>query len=522
MSHKKIIITVAAGVLLMVQNPDTNISISSAQAETIRATKRTRVMSRPGERSRVITRVSSGRQMTVLARRGRWVKVRVNGRTGWVTRSSAVRTRNARTAVRRTRSRPFVQGRSKKRRGWRSSAPKDRVGADAVNEETLDDEDFEEDEDRKVTRKRKARKKRRALRRRKKVKVRESRRVARRKMAADDDDEEEEDDDKSDKADTLPSVIVSVEEAKLFRKPSSRSKRVVTVEEGDTLEMVKKSRSGRWMLVRDEDGESGWIRSDEVKAAMFTYPKTLKRVGASLGYTSFGSQFASDGAGEFSNYNITTAAAALNLRADYLHDYSKEYLLGLEATYNGLRASPGVRVTNAAGEVADIAFTRHAANLTAKAGYKLNNKSGMVFFARAGYYYAMTDVNEVQDLDKNIARLPSEVLQGITVGASIEAPKFGDKIGIRLSVDALYPNGKLEQTVGLEDGAVSKVFAMWGTGHVIYQWKPDMTLEGIYRYSMVKAEFTGQAMDSQRLHQAENSARKDIGHTVMIGVGKKF
>lgn|GEM_PF-1903933 len=511
MAHKKTIITVAAGILLLVHSPEFKLQISTAQAETIRATQQTRVMSRPGERSRVITRVSSGRKMVVLARRGRWIKVRVNGRTGWVTRTSVVRTRNARTARRRTRRRPFVQGRSK-RRGWSGNAPKDRVGADAVDEETLSDDDFDDPPKRR-------RPKRRA--RRKKVKVRESRRVARRSF-----DEEEEalprDEPKAEKKPVLPSVVVSVEESRLYRKPSSRSRRVLTVEQGDKLSMVKKSRSGRWMLVRDSDGESGWIRSDDVQAATYKYPKTLKRIGASIGYTSWASQFASDGTGEFSNYNISTAAAALNLRAEYLQNYSKDYLLGVEGNYNGLRASPGIRVTNAAGDVADIAFTRHAVNLTAKAGYKLNNKMGAVVFARAGYYYAMTEIHDGENLDVNIARLPSEVLQGITVGASVEAPQFSDKVGVRISIDALYPNGKLEQTSGLEDGAVSKVFAAWATGHVIYQWKPNMTLEGIYRYSYTKAEFEGAAMDSERLSGATQAARKDVGHTIMIGLGKKF
>lgn len=514
MAHKKLIITVAAGVLLLVQNPESFTSISTANAETIRATGQTRVMSRPGEGSRVITRVSSGRKMTVLARQGRWIKVRVNGRTGWITRTASVQTVNARATVRRNRRRPFVQGRTTKRRGWSGSAPRDRVGADATNEETLDDEELDEEEAPKA-RKVAARKRTR----RAKVKVKESRRVARR---ASDDEEEEERSEKKRDSDTLSNVVVSVAEAKLFQKPNSRSRRVLTVEEGAKLSVVRKSRSGNWMLVRDVDGESGWIRSDEVKGDAYTYPKSLRRGGARLGYTSFGSQFASDGLGEFANYTITTAAANLSVGGDWLYNYSKDYILGVEGSYTGLRASPGVRVANAAGEVADIAFTRHAVQVSGKAGYNMNNKSGMVIFARAGYHYAMTDIHDGQDLVKNLARLPSEVLQGITVGASVEVPKAGEKVGIRLSVDALYPNGKLEQTAGLEDGAVSKVFAAWATGHVIYQWKPDMTLEGIYQYSYTKAEFEGRAMESQRLHQAETAARKDVGHTVMIGVGKTF
>jgi hypothetical protein len=198
------------------------------------------------------------------------------------------------------------------------------------------------------------------------------------------------------------------------------------------------------------------------------------------------------------------------------------YLLGVEATYNGVRASPGVRVETAAG-ANDIAFTRHALNFIGKVGYKLNNPSyaprqtGMVVFARVGYVYAITDIHPGTDFTKNIARLPSETLQGFTVGANIEAPKFGDKVGIHVSVDALYPSGKLTQTP--EDGTSSELFAVWATGHVNYQWKPNLTLEWIYRFSYIKSQFEGA---SQRLNGGNKARRMDIGHTVMFGLGKKF
>src|SRR5262245_58656653 len=103
------------------------LAAAPARAETVETRQAGEVYAAPGESSRVVTRVRAGDAMTVLARSGRWLKVRVNGRTGWVTRS--VVASETREDVRTTRRRPFVEGRST-RRSVRGAAPSDRVGAD--------------------------------------------------------------------------------------------------------------------------------------------------------------------------------------------------------------------------------------------------------------------------------------------------------------------------------------------------------------------------------------------------------
>src|ERR1041385_8567209 len=58
-----------------------------ADAEKVKTNQSTKVFARPGEQAKVLLTVKSGQNMTLLAKDGRWLKVRVNGRTGYVPRS---------------------------------------------------------------------------------------------------------------------------------------------------------------------------------------------------------------------------------------------------------------------------------------------------------------------------------------------------------------------------------------------------------------------------------------------------
>jgi hypothetical protein len=121
----------------------------------------------------------------------------------------------------------------------------------------------------------------------------------------------------------------------------------------------------------------------------------------------------------------------------------------------------------------------------------------------------------------NIARLPSENLSGFTLGGRVDAPRLTETIGANLQ-GAYLLNGAREQTVGLEDGQQSSVKAMWATGQLVYQWKPDMKLVGAYRYYYSKTEFAGAAAGSMRTHNATQAQRADAVHTVSVGLGKSF
>src|SRR2546421_9734628 len=86
-----------------------------ADAEKVKTNQSTKLYSRAGEQSPVILKLKSGQTMTVLAKDGRWIKVRVSGRTGWVPRSKIDMPEDDEEIARNTRRRPFVDGRGTKR-----------------------------------------------------------------------------------------------------------------------------------------------------------------------------------------------------------------------------------------------------------------------------------------------------------------------------------------------------------------------------------------------------------------------
>jgi hypothetical protein len=121
-----------------------------ADAEKVRTNQSTNVLARPGEQAKVLLTVKSGQNMTLLNQEGRWLKVRVQGRTGFVPRSK-VDMADSGGIARNTRRRPFVDGRGKRRGFGGDSAPDDRVGADALGDTGSsggdDEADDEEEED---------------------------------------------------------------------------------------------------------------------------------------------------------------------------------------------------------------------------------------------------------------------------------------------------------------------------------------------------------------------------------------
>src|SRR5512140_1131327 len=102
------------------------------RAEKVKTNQSTKLYSRAGEQAPVVLKVKSGQTMTLLAKDGRWLKVRVSGRTGWVPRSKVDLQDGDDEIARNTRRRPFVDGRGTKRGFGGEGGPDDRIGADAT------------------------------------------------------------------------------------------------------------------------------------------------------------------------------------------------------------------------------------------------------------------------------------------------------------------------------------------------------------------------------------------------------
>src|ERR1043165_7302459 len=110
-----------------------------AQAEKVKTNQSTKLYSRAGEQSPVVLKLKSGQSMTVLAKDGRWIKVRVSGRTGWIPRSKVDMPNDDEEIARNTRRRPFVDGRGTKRGFGGEGGPEDRIGAAATGAGDDDD-----------------------------------------------------------------------------------------------------------------------------------------------------------------------------------------------------------------------------------------------------------------------------------------------------------------------------------------------------------------------------------------------
>lgn len=502
------------------------VGVATAEADDKRleAKRAADVYATPGEQSRVVTRVRAGKVLVVLQRKGRWIKVRVSGKTGWITRSNTASLELSEPAPRKKRARAFVKGRSKERGFRQRRAPSDRVGAEVTDKEMfLDDEDEGDARSR--------RERRRAAKLRRRAQARE--------MGRDIEDEplEEEEDDFDDEevADEDPlaqepadepeedTVLVKVAEAELHERRSTRSDTVSVAAKGARLYVIE--REGDWIMVETEDGDSGWVRAKSVgddDGPGYQYEKFAKSASASLGYAAMGQSFASNGTDQ-ANYSLGSALAVISLGGDVLYDYSKKYLIGGDIRYRLGYASPGIRFVDPnTADAVDIGFKTHTIDLGARGGYKLSKKNGMAAFGRLGYHYERFGINNVENFEQNLARLPSEILQGVTIGASLEVPRLTKKLSGQVGIDALALFASRKQTVGLEDGDVSKTFALWGAALVEYLWKPNMVIRGGYQYSYAKTSWAGAAEGSMRPHQATSAQRTDGTHLITVGLGRSF
>lgn len=540
-----LMLVAAGGVLVALALADTTVGGRMARAETVEAKRSAEVFASPGEQSRVVTHVRAGKKMVVLSHKNRWLKVRVNGRTGWITRTNTVTPVLTEGAPRRVRHRPFVEGRSTRRGARGRRAPGDRVGADATDEGFID-EDGGDDATLRHEREVAERKRHRAM----------ARDRAREERADRDEDRDEgdegdeggedragdrddgEDLDRSDDGGDVDSddggddtdadshhddrqTVVVASATHLYQDADSKSERLDRAQEGDKLFVVQ--RDGSWIKVENEGGEVGWVRASDVEATGYHYAKLSKRVSAQLGLSSMSQSFTSDSADATANYTLGSSAVVIGLGGEATYDYSAKYLLGADLHYHLMYASPGIHYTDPGTmQSVNIGFKDHVIDLGGRAGYKLSDKTGMAAYGRLGFHYEHFGINNVGDFTKNVARLPTEVLSGVTIGAMLDVPRLTDKFSGRVGLDALALLASRKQTAGLEDGASSKAFALWATASVVYDWKPDWKLTGQYEYAYAKTSWTGMATGSMRPQMATKAERKDGTHVLTIGLFRPF
>ena len=524
------------GIALLVSSP--------ANAEKVKTTQPTKVYSHPGEHGNVVLKVKSGQNMTVLSKEGRWLKVRVQGRTGYVPRSK-VDMPDDDEIVRNTRRRPFVDGRSTKRGFAGEEGPDDRKGADATGDvaSSASDDDGDSGDDDGGGSKKTTSKKHKGGDDGDSdsdddgggKKVASSKKHKGGDDDGDSDDAEPDDSKTGDPSDDDDRPRAHVSEKTKVLADNDKGSEVVFVAKPDTV-LYPGEHKGRWTFVENDEGDAGYVLTssleDDDGGGGGGHAKRIIDMRARMGLTfiqqgmrTAGSTFMGTGFNP-DNYNLGTSALTLALAAAYYRPYSKDLLIGGELSYNYAKTVFGgvfADVDGPGGQPGvNIGLTLHQVDLRAAVGKDLHKSNGMTIFGRLGYRYQGFLVDNVTSTTANPAKLPSEVLQAPTLGAMLLIPRLTDKIGLRATVDAVVFGGSLTQTKGYEDGVSpsAKVYCIGAT--VTYKWKKDMDLQGSYDFDLTSIDFGAPTTMNLRGHTGTDVSRTDYFHMVTFGITRGF
>jgi len=552
-------------------------SADRAEAEKVRTNQSTKVYSRPGEQATVLLKVDEGQNMTLLEQEGRWLKVRVKGRTGYVPRSK-VDMADEEDIARNTRRRPFVDGRSKKRGFGQDEGPDDRIGADAVGEgqepepskakkasKAATEEEEEEPAPKKKAKKTdeeeepppKAAKAKKEDKKKKKVEEEEEAppKVAAKKKKVEEEEEapppkakkkkvEEDvvDDDKTAEPEEDKRAVAHVsKKVAVYDQPSTKSEELFMVRPTDVLYPIEEK--GKWTYVENSEGDSGWVMSDSLQKDNADEeeeggeddgaPKRKRSiaVNARMGIMFITQTMRTSGMGSLptvpDNYNIPVQAPALSIGGGILMPVKKKFLIGADLTYDYAKTFFGGVSYDPDGGTGPMApvitkLTIHNIGFRVAGGLELNKTSGMALLARIGYRYQAYLVDDYADPMKNPARLPQEVVQAPTLGVGFLMPHLSSKFGLDVALDTILFAGGIKQTAGLEDGSSpSLIAATLGVG-VTYHLNKSFDLRAGYDLRWMSINFGAPSMNSERNHTGTNVARTDLFHMFSFGISKPF
>src|SRR5690349_5124585 len=197
---------------------------------------------------------------------------------------------------------------------------------------------------------------------------------------------------------------------------------------------------GKWTMVENDEGDAVWVKSSMVsrdddgggggsgersrahkREIIGTGGLGVKLVGQKLKTPNAMNDMPPD------NYTLGTSAASVQVGAEIMYPYGKQYLLGGEVTYTGSKAVPGISYNGATTGV-----TFHDFDLRAEAGYDLENGKGMIAYGRLGYHYENMAIANVSDPTKNTAMIPSEVFSGPVIGAALDVTRLTKTLAMRV------------------------------------------------------------------------------------------
>ena len=314
-------------------------------------------------------------------------------------------------------------------------------------------------------------------------------------------------------------------------KPKASSEVSFTARPADKLFAIEEK--GDWTFVENEDADGGWIRTSDLDGGGEGGGSGRKRVitvGARVGLMFIQQGLRTAGSQNLTvpdNYNIGTSSVTVALGGGILVPYKDKFLLGGELTweysktvFGGIFYDPDGASMPMPGVSTGVTVSNVNARFTP--GIDLKKKSGMMVFGHLGYRYQGFLVSDVTSATANPARLPSEVIKGPTIGAALAIPRLSNKLGLKLSLDAMVVGASVVQTEGLEDGSTPSAKAATLGAAVTYKWKPKMDLQATYDLNYTGVSFGAPLATSQRMHMGTAVSRTDIFHMVTFGVAMPF
>jgi Bacterial SH3 domain len=486
-----------------------------ADAEKVKTNQTAKLYSRAGEQSPVILTLKSGQTMTVLAKDGRWIKVRVSGRTGWIPRSKVDMPNDDEEIARNTRRRPFVDGRGTKRGFGGESGPDDRIGADATGEG-----DDAPGPSGKVARSddgdRPARNRSRGggeddARPAKKPRGDAAARSGDARSGKDGDDGDDA------KEAQRPTAHVA-KTTDIYNEPNAGSDASFTAGPKTALYVLEEK--GKWTFVENDEGDAGYVLTSklDVEAPAGGPHTRMIDLRGRLGLAQVNQSVSTPGGTSPipDNYSAGSSSIGIALGAEVLYPYQKRYWLGGELGYAYTTTLFG-GIQNGA---KTIGFSFHNFNLRALGGYDLEDRRGMIAFGRLGYHYDSFQVSNVNDLMQNTAKIPSQIIKGPTIGGGLAIPRLTDSLGLQAGIDLLLIGASLAQTKNLEDGTGPGAKAIYLGTTLNYRWKPKIDIQGTLDLGYTSISFDGAApATSMRGHTGTGtSSGTDFNVTLAVGV----
>jgi len=494
---------------------------SAGHAEKATANQPAKVFSRAGEQAPVLVNVKPGQVMTILAKDGRWIKVRVSGRTGWVPRSKVDLPKDDDAVVRNTTRRPFVDGRGTNRGFGGQGGPNDRVGADATGEGVELTKEEKEAAAAAAAKGDKGDKGSDGEKGGDGAKIAKGDKPDAGETAKPDGEGEGE-------GDSGQRAITHVSKAATaYKAPDPKTEAMFAAQPKTTLYLIETK--GKWTYLENEEGDKGYVLTSQLEPmadAVATVDTTTRRrmidIHGRIGASVVSQQLATANGGVDSppdNYTAASPSFAVALGAAGLWPVGERLWFGAELGYDMNMAVGGVEYLEKS-----TSFMYHVLNARVALGYDLQGPRGTAVLARLGFHYDAFQVSNVGDFATNTVKLPNQNIMAPTIGLALLVPRLGQKTTFKMSVDAIVAGASVEQTKNLEDGTDPSAKAIYAGLAVGYHWKPRIDLLTTVDFGYTSLSFGGPPPStSLRNHMGTGKITgADINAVLSFGMGYTF